>query len=156
PTATAVTATSAAAAAATALAPLVGWVHPKWTTVQHLPVHGVGSGCRLALRRVLDEAEAARSTRLPIDHDGRGDDLPLGRKRVLELLIHGAVREVPDVKTSTHGSSSFSAPTGSPSNGCSVPGNPFNDSPPRCGGGGRQNTTQTSRSGTDDRQHHVY
>src|SRR5262245_16377945 len=53
------------------------------------------------------------------------------RKRILELLIHRAVREVANVKTSTHDSSSFSAPAkNSPSNERSVLGAQFNDSPP--------------------------
>lgn len=55
----------------------------------------------------------------------------MSAKGVLELLIHSAVREVSNVKTSAHNSSSFSAPAkNSPSNERSVLGAQFNDSPP--------------------------
>src|SRR5438874_368081 len=46
-------------------------------------------------------------------------------------MIHRAVRQVSNIKTSTHYSSSFSAPAkNSPSNERSVLGAQFNDSPP--------------------------
>lgn len=106
-TATAAAAAGPATTTTAAFTPLVSGVHAKRTTVQHLAVHCVRRRARFVVRRILDEAESTRPSRLAVDHDRRGDDLPVGAEGVLELLIHGAVREVPNVKTSTHCPSSF-------------------------------------------------
>ncbi len=156
-TATAAATTAAAAAAATtttataAFTAFVRGVHPERTAVEHLAIHRVSRRACFVLGRILDEPETARATRFTIDHDGCGRHLPMGGERVLELLVHGAVRQIANVETSAHGPSSFSAPVFSPSNGRSVLGNRFNDSPPRCGRDRRQHTTRRDISRTDDR-----
>jgi hypothetical protein len=96
-TATTAAATSATATASASLTLFVCRVHAKRTTVEHLPVHRVCGSASLVVRRILDEPEATRPSRLTIDHDGSGHHLPMRAERVFELLIHGAVREVPNV-----------------------------------------------------------
>jgi hypothetical protein len=140
--ATAATARSAAATTTAAFATLVCGVHTQRTAVEHLAVHAICGDARFTLGCVFDESKAARAACFPVDHDRCRDHLPMGAERVLELLIHGAVGEVANVETSTHGPSSFSAPRKLTLERTLGAGVRFNDSPPRCDRGRRQHTTQ--------------
>jgi hypothetical protein len=98
-TATATTTTAAAAAASRAI---LGDVNAERTTLEILTIEIVEGLLRTLLRRHLDEAEAARAARHPIQHQGNLANLAARGKPLLDEIFGGVKREVTNVQTIRH------------------------------------------------------